>query len=417
MSSDQNDSDTNNNMTVTSWFTIIFLGVSPFIVLGTLICLFSFCECNTAGQILIRKRGPIARKRLIDLSIVTKKVKINRDWRMCSCYISTNAWCQSAGTCNREANSTPEITTPNHNIPAMGDSIVRNMARVITRGIPNRFFSECPICLESFLLGESISFAKNTMYCNHVFHTKCIRTWLKTNSSCPCCRHSIIRSEDLHMQCNCLWYIFCSFQRRITLLIKQHRELLSQCRETGEFCINHGLVFPYEEPNLELPYEPRSCELVNMLLSVKETPKVEDISIPMAPLPEQSTQRQKRGRSDRRTTAVEEAPRLMNVIERGNEYESHTENWVESIVLNTSRSVGPQSIDDDRTVASLDQDQVQSFDKDISVIDVEEKRQIRRPGVQNFIPVDTRFSSSRSKDSSVEESRSSNEKSSFRWNG
>ena len=41
---------------------------------------------------------------------------------------------------------------------------------------------ECPICTE--LLESKIS----TTPCGHLFHSKCIATWLKNGNDCPQCR-------------------------------------------------------------------------------------------------------------------------------------------------------------------------------------------------------------------------------------
>jgi hypothetical protein len=45
---------------------------------------------------------------------------------------------------------------------------------------------ECSICLNSNDINE---YSKTT--CNHIFHTKCIETWLEIKSDCPCCRSKI----------------------------------------------------------------------------------------------------------------------------------------------------------------------------------------------------------------------------------
>jgi len=44
------------------------------------------------------------------------------------------------------------------------------------------------------------------------------------------------------------------------------RKLLHLCRETGEYCVEHGLVFPFVQPTLEDPYEPRISELEKCLV-------------------------------------------------------------------------------------------------------------------------------------------------------
>eukprot|EP00558_Chaetoceros_sp_UNC1202_P006745 CAMPEP_0197233676 /NCGR_PEP_ID=MMETSP1429-20130617/1681_1 /TAXON_ID=49237 /ORGANISM="Chaetoceros sp., Strain UNC1202" /LENGTH=175 /DNA_ID=CAMNT_0042691973 /DNA_START=57 /DNA_END=583 /DNA_ORIENTATION=- len=50
---------------------------------------------------------------------------------------------------------------------------------------------------------------------------------------------------------------------------KRYRNLLSRCRESGEYCIDHGLVFPFELPTLVEPYEPRTEEMEQRLASVR----------------------------------------------------------------------------------------------------------------------------------------------------
>ncbi|XP_057814466.2 uncharacterized protein LOC131028234 [Cryptomeria japonica] len=46
--------------------------------------------------------------------------------------------------------------------------------------------SICAICLDNFLVEEQAC----EMPCNenHIFHTKCIRQWLKRQNTCPVCR-------------------------------------------------------------------------------------------------------------------------------------------------------------------------------------------------------------------------------------
>ena len=47
--------------------------------------------------------------------------------------------------------------------------------------------NECVICLEEYDRGESIT----TLPCLHLFHTDCIRSWLKSNNNCPVCKYEI----------------------------------------------------------------------------------------------------------------------------------------------------------------------------------------------------------------------------------
>ncbi|MBA0737725.1 hypothetical protein Gogos_011176 [Gossypium gossypioides] len=52
--------------------------------------------------------------------------------------------------------------------------------------------TECPICLGEFLDGEKVRVLPK---CNHGFHVKCIDTWLRSHSSCPNCRHSLLEHK------------------------------------------------------------------------------------------------------------------------------------------------------------------------------------------------------------------------------
>lgn len=49
--------------------------------------------------------------------------------------------------------------------------------------------SECVICLSEFIKGDRLRILPS---CNHGFHVKCIDKWLKSHSSCPTCRQSLV---------------------------------------------------------------------------------------------------------------------------------------------------------------------------------------------------------------------------------
>lgn len=57
--------------------------------------------------------------------------------------------------------------------------------------------SECVICLSEFESGERLRFLPK---CNHGFHVRCIDKWLKSNSSCPKCRHCLIETSRKIME-------------------------------------------------------------------------------------------------------------------------------------------------------------------------------------------------------------------------
>lgn len=58
----------------------------------------------------------------------------------------------------------------------------------------------CPICLGDFVDGDMVRVLPE---CNHVFHRRCIDTWLSSHSSCPNCRHSLLdRNGNFRKQTN-----------------------------------------------------------------------------------------------------------------------------------------------------------------------------------------------------------------------
>lgn len=54
-------------------------------------------------------------------------------------------------------------------------------------GHPASAAGSCAICLEAFAEGDQ----QRTLPCFHVFHARCVDSWLGTSSFCPTCRHDI----------------------------------------------------------------------------------------------------------------------------------------------------------------------------------------------------------------------------------
>ncbi|XP_072938508.1 E3 ubiquitin-protein ligase Iruka-like isoform X2 [Epargyreus clarus] len=46
----------------------------------------------------------------------------------------------------------------------------------------------CSICWDNFVLGETVC----RLECEHVFHSNCIRPWLRLHATCPICRRSLL---------------------------------------------------------------------------------------------------------------------------------------------------------------------------------------------------------------------------------
>lgn len=49
----------------------------------------------------------------------------------------------------------------------------------------------CSICLESFEVGQKLSWAQNRR-CNHIFHNECLIPWLMKHDECPYCRTVVL---------------------------------------------------------------------------------------------------------------------------------------------------------------------------------------------------------------------------------
>ncbi|CDP15670.1 unnamed protein product [Coffea canephora] len=52
---------------------------------------------------------------------------------------------------------------------------------------------ECCICLHGYEDGVEVC----TLPCNHHFHYRCIRRWLRINATCPLCKFNILQGEML----------------------------------------------------------------------------------------------------------------------------------------------------------------------------------------------------------------------------
>ncbi|XP_031123058.1 RING-H2 finger protein ATL57-like isoform X2 [Ipomoea triloba] len=64
-------------------------------------------------------------------------------------------------------------------------SAISALPAVLYGGAAVHVMEECPICLSEFELKETL---KIIPCCGHVFHLKCIDTWLSSHVSCPLCR-------------------------------------------------------------------------------------------------------------------------------------------------------------------------------------------------------------------------------------
>jgi len=62
---------------------------------------------------------------------------------------------------------------------------------VYHRSVHSDSDATCAICLVPYAEGESIRALPCPSKKPHVFHMTCVDTWLRTNASCPLCRHNL----------------------------------------------------------------------------------------------------------------------------------------------------------------------------------------------------------------------------------
>ena len=75
--------------------------------------------------------------------------------------------------------------------------------REILNGLPeilidtSKLYEEkkkCNICLDEYKTGDKATI----LPCIHLFHTNCIKNWLKKQNSCPICKFKLIKNNVNH---------------------------------------------------------------------------------------------------------------------------------------------------------------------------------------------------------------------------
>lgn len=54
----------------------------------------------------------------------------------------------------------------------------------------------CSICLDDFQPGDAVVSGRKECCNSNLFHEDCIKTWLRINDSCPCCRSPMLEEEE-----------------------------------------------------------------------------------------------------------------------------------------------------------------------------------------------------------------------------
>ena len=122
---------------------------------------------------------------------------------------------------------------------------------------PNHLSTEleqqCGICLDPFQVDDLVSWSKYLYSCRHVYHQRCIESWLNDNrhDDCPCCRGTFIReSPDVQgMRINCCRLRCCFKDKNGAHGNDDDDVIMMQQRELGQFCLMHGLILTSETCN------------------------------------------------------------------------------------------------------------------------------------------------------------------------
>ena len=90
---------------------------------------------------------------------------------------------------SNDSNSSSSSSSSSSNDGGLKEDIIRNYP--ITKIKNPRKLSEnkkkCLICLENFKKGDN----SIVLPCIHIFHSECIKTWMKKKNSCPLCKNKI----------------------------------------------------------------------------------------------------------------------------------------------------------------------------------------------------------------------------------
>lgn len=115
-----------------------------------------------------------------------------------SYYAIISKFC-SNNSSTRENNHTPNVELDENRDPSnhepwhgptngLDEAIIKSIKTCKFKKGDSTLIQDCPVCLSEFEEDESLRFLPK---CNHLFHVKCIDTWLRSHSNCPLCRTSV----------------------------------------------------------------------------------------------------------------------------------------------------------------------------------------------------------------------------------
>ncbi|CAI9785902.1 unnamed protein product [Fraxinus pennsylvanica] len=105
----------------------------------------------------------------------------------------------SSSSSSSSDNVTPRRNPPptSNNHKGLEPSAIKSLP-LVPYGVvaKHQIIEDCPICLSEF---EETEIVKLIPYCRHVFHPRCIDTWLSSHVTCPVCRSTQLfhRAEEV----------------------------------------------------------------------------------------------------------------------------------------------------------------------------------------------------------------------------
>lgn len=222
------------------WVLILFLLIW---VLGVSMVIFMTCCSSCIGcsdgevYCMCYKRKGQWRQSIANKSLVTKTVERHDPQQVLN------------GDSDDVQNESKITTEDNH-----GNFVVRTKNYSISEHETDENIV-CSVCLNSFHVGERVSWARYNTECQHVYHPECIIPWLLEHSNCPCCRRYLIDYHDL--------VVTLDWGTKKRLKRFQNKDIVNQIREKGFFCASHGLEF-YREKSSSFPTgDPEHAECEN----------------------------------------------------------------------------------------------------------------------------------------------------------
>lgn len=132
----------------------------------------------------------------VDISVHSKRGNVeDKKGKVCATEGVDEELGDSSSSARSEAQhaAAPSSSAPTSMFPTLAGTFAFSSKMMLSSWRRPAGVRECCICLEEYQAGEIICTAK-APECNHVFHEKCVTSWLMANhDECPLCRVNLIK--------------------------------------------------------------------------------------------------------------------------------------------------------------------------------------------------------------------------------